>query len=305
MATWAVVATVKAPSDKVLAFVAHHLSLGARTISLYFDDPDDPAADAVAALPEPPRARITVTRCTADHWAAMGNRHDRHQNRQARNARDAYTRCASAWLAHVDVDEFILPSRPVDAVLDAAQPTDLVVRMEPFEAMHDPALPDDIYTARLFRGPIKHDFWRLRKPALGIYKKVMRDGLLSHSVGKAFFRTGVPGLSPRLHGGMLKGTRIRAPEFQPDLRLLHFHAQDMQVWLDALPFRLTRGAYQYNPPLQAYLAAATDQERAAFYRTTQTLHPDIADIMLEVGIAVETNLDLRAKVAALKDASLP
>ena len=39
--SWAVVATVKAPQDKVLACVAHHLSIGAAQVFLYFDDPDD------------------------------------------------------------------------------------------------------------------------------------------------------------------------------------------------------------------------------------------------------------------------
>ena len=59
MPSWAVVATVKAAEEKVLAFVAHHLSLGAARIYLYFDDPDDPAHAAVAGL-----HRVTATRCT-------------------------------------------------------------------------------------------------------------------------------------------------------------------------------------------------------------------------------------------------
>ena len=40
MASWSLVATVKAPEEKVLAFAAHHLSLGANHLWLYFDDPD-------------------------------------------------------------------------------------------------------------------------------------------------------------------------------------------------------------------------------------------------------------------------
>lgn len=305
MASWSVVATVKAAEDKVLAFLAHHLSLGAHHIHIYFDDPDDPAPDIIATLPDAQRSRITATRCTAEHWAAMGNRQERHQNRQARNARDAYQHCTADWLVHIDVDEFILPAGPVGDILDTARPDEILVRMEPFEAMHDPTLTDDIYTARLFRGPIKHDFWRLRNPTLGKYRKIMRDGLLSHSVGKAFFRAGVRGLAPRLHGGMLRGTRIKAPGFQPDLRLLHFHAQDMTAWLAAVPFRITRGAYQYNPPLQAFLAAASNEDRVAFYLATQTMDAEIADIFKEVGIAVEADLGLRAKVAALRNGTLP
>ena len=155
MATWSLVATVKAPVPKVLAFLAHHLSLGADHIHIYFDDPDDPTPDAIASLPVRVQTRITATLCTADHWARMGKRHDQHQNRQSRNARDAYQRCTTAWLGHIDVDEFILPGRPVTEILDTTRSTDLLVRMEPFEAMHDDALPDDICTARVFRGALR------------------------------------------------------------------------------------------------------------------------------------------------------
>lgn len=299
MATWSLVATVKAPKAKVLAFVAHHLALGAHHISLYFDDPDDPAHAAVAGLP-----RVTATLCTDAHWAAMGNRHDRHQNRQSRNARDAYQTCTTDWLGHIDVDEFILPDRPVAGILDMAAPADLLLRMEPFEAMHDPGLPDDIYTARLFRGAIQHDYWQLRHPCLGRYRTLIRDGMLSHSVGKVFFRVGIRGLAPRLHSGMLGKTRIAVPDFHPAMRLLHFHAQDRQAWLDAVPFRVTRGAYQYKPPLQAYLATATPDEIAAFYQRTQTVAPAVAATLLEVGRAVTADLGLSAKVSALKTGTL-
>jgi Glycosyl transferase family 2 len=300
MATWSLVATVKAPEAKVLAFIAHHLSLGAQHIWLYFDDPDDTAHAAVAGHP-----RITATLCTADHWSAMGSRHDRHQNRQSRNARHTYELCDSDWMGHIDVDEFILPDRAVADILDTAPANDLLVRMEPFEAMHDPDLPDDIYTARLFRGAIRHEFWPLRSGALGDYRMLIRDGMLSHTVGKVFFRTGVRGLRPRLHSGLLNKTRIAVPDFHPEMRLLHFHAQDRQAWLDAVPFRITRGAYQYKALLQAYLAGASTEEITAFYRRTQTMPPEIAATMLEVGRAVTADLGLGAKVAAFKDGTLP
>lgn len=294
--SWAVVATVKAPEDKVLAFVAHHLSLGATRIFLYFDDPEDPAQAAVARL-----ARVTSTVCTDDYWTGRGGRHDRHQNRQSRNARDAYGRCGTDWLTHIDVDEFILPQRPMgDLLADIPKETPLA-KLEPFEAMHDPLLPDDIYTACEFRGAIRHEHWPLRRGALGPYREFNRDGLLSHSNGKVIFRTGIKGLAPRLHSVFLKGKRLDAPDWHPELKLLHFHAQDRQAWRMALPFRLTRGAYMYRPGLQAFLQGATPEEIDTFYLQTQVLSPDTRAALQAVGRVIITDLGLRQKVRALQD----
>lgn len=296
---WGLVTTVKAAPEKVLAFVAHHLSLGCARIWLYFDDPEDPAFDIVADI-----AQVTPVRCDETRWATAGTRPDRHQNRQSRNAQAAYRACRLPWLGHIDVDEFIWPSRPVSEILGSLPPDQLTLRMEPFEAMHDPALPDDIFTARLFRGPLKNRFSHLREPVLGSYAGVLPEGHLSHTNGKSFFRTGIPGLSPRLHGAFLNKERLPGPPFDRRLPLLHFHAQDRVAWLAALPFRLTRGAYQYHPELQALLATAGPEEIAFFYDRTQCLTADTTALLRDEGRLITADLSLRALVSALAQASI-
>ena len=295
MSGWGLVATVKAPEEKVLAFVAHHLSLGASRIFLYFDDPDDPVHATVAKL-----RRVTATRCTQAYWAERGPRHERHQNRQARNARDAYRRCNLDWLGHIDVDEFLYSPRPVADILAEVPPATQVIKLEPFEAMHDPDLPDDIYTAREFRGAIRHEHWPLRRRVLGDYRAVIRDGMLSHTVGKVIFRTGIKGLFPRLHSVMLNGVRLPTPDWHPEVKLLHFHAQDRAAWREALPFRLTRGAYQYRPLLQDYLQKATADEIDAFYARTQVLTLEVIPDLVAAGRLILADLGLREKLRDLQ-----
>jgi hypothetical protein len=292
MASWGLVATVKAPEEKVQAFVAHHLSLGAAHIWLYFDDPEDPAHATLARHP-----RVTATLCDATYWQGK-NRHDRHQNRQARNAREAYRQADVDWLGHIDVDEFVLSTRPVAAVLSEMPARDPVLKLEPFEALHDPALTDDIYTARAFRGSLRSLPPALLLRVLGEDRKIVPEGLFSHRVGKVFFRTGIKGLSPRLHSVMLQGERLATPHWHPDLKLLHFHAQDRQAWLTALPFRLTRGAYQFRAELQAYLASADPAEIDHFYSRTQVQAADTADDLLAAGRLILADLGLRQKVRA-------
>ncbi|WP_157971129.1 glycosyltransferase family 2 protein [Pseudogemmobacter bohemicus] len=300
-ASWALVATVKAPGEKILAFLAWHLDLGAAEITLCFDEPADPALAAIAARGLP---GVRLIACDEAHWQALGGRPGRHQNRQAKNARMVYRKGGADWLGHIDVDEFIWPVRPVSEVLGCLPARDILCRMAPFEAMHDPDLPDDIYTARIFRGALKQPHAALRVPVLGEYAEILPEAMLSHSAGKVFFRSGVPGLSPRLHGAFIGGERLPGPEFHPGLRLLHFHAEARQDWLAALPFRLTRGAYQYRPGMQAWLAAASPGQIADFYRVTQMLHPETADLLRGAGRLVEAQLDLRRRIAGLSESGL-
>jgi Glycosyl transferase family 2 len=300
MATWGLVATVKASEDKVLAFAAHHLSIGADHLALYFDDPDMPLPPALLHHP-----KVTLTLCDDAHWAKVGNkRPPEHQNRQSRNARHAYQSAKTDWLVHIDVDEFIHTPRPLTQILDHTAHDTIAMKFEPYEAMHDPLLPDDIYTSREFRGAIRHEHWRFRKPALGEFRKVIRDGMLSHTVGKVICRTGIPRLAPKIHTVRIGGDHVPTPHWNDELKLLHFHAQDRKAWLAALPFRLTRGAYQFRAELQAYLSKAGPEEIDAFYLRTQILPMDLARDLQEVGRVLIVDLNLRQKVAMLKGMTL-
>jgi hypothetical protein len=301
MATWSLVSTVKAPEEKVLAFVAYHLSLGVDHIWLFFDDPAQPVPEPLATHP-----RVTVTRCDEGHWMnACKKRPPQHQNRQTQNARLTYRELVTTdWIVHIDVDEFLLPARPIAAILDGIDGETIAMRLEPFEAMHDPLLPDDIYTSREFRGALRHEFWPRRRAALGPYRKVIRDGMLSHSVGKTMFRTRVPGLLPRLHAVMVNKEIIAPANWQPEIKLLHFHAQDKVAWLAAVPFRMTKGAYQFRPELQGFLAEASPDEIDKFYRRTQILPTYLRDELVQDGRVIIADLGLRQKVQALRNGAL-
>lgn len=289
---WGLASTVKATADQVRAFVAHHLSLGASELWLFFDDPSDGVMEHVSGLP-----RVRCIPCDEAHWARMGQRPDRHQNRQGRNMKMAYRRTKLPWLGHIDVDEYLLPRRPVGEVLAETHPDQIELRMCPWEALHDPGLPDDIFTARAFRAPIRGEArGHLKDAAFGPYADAMKAGVLSHYVGKCFFRTGVEGLDPRLHGAFVGGVRLPGFAHHPDIALLHFHAESPERWLDKLDFRLSRGAYQYNLPLAAWLTQATGEQRAAFYARVQSPNAGVRAALREAGALIEVDLRLRDKI---------
>lgn len=299
MARWGICTTLKAPLPQVLAFVAHHLELGADRIWLYFDDPNDPAIDVVAQLP-----RVETTRCDAAYWAGFkAGRPDQHQNRQGQNMRRCYKWVDMPWICHIDVDEFILANGLVAGALDTTPQDVTMVRMSPWEALHDPGLIDDIFTARHFRAALRGKRWKAdRNIVFGNYAFLLPEGTLSHASGKCFFRTGLRKFHPRLHGAVGIGVGPAGAHRHADLALLHFHAQDRTQWLDRLPFRLERGAYRENIGLTTYLQICGEAGLIKFYDRVQTARPDMLDHLREIGALIETDLNLSAKVAKLRSA---
>lgn len=292
MTDWGICTTVKAPADQVRAFVAYHLQLGAAHIWVHFDDPEDPAADCIR------HPDVTTIRCSDDYWTGyIGKRPERHQNRQGRNMHRIYKTEALPWIAHIDIDEYLLPDGDIGAALDALPQELSMLRMAPWEALHDPALPDDIFTARHFRAPLAgaaHEAARER--VFGRYAPLLASGVLSHAAGKCFFRTGLARFEPRLHGAFRAGSRVPGGAFCEKVKLLHFHAEDPGRWRDRLRFRLTRGAYQYNPALQEWLLAASATEIDAFYQAVQTATPDTLRRLGAEGILCEAALTLRERI---------
>lgn len=300
MADWGICATIKAPVEQVLAFVAHHLSLGARQIWLFLDDPDDPAFQALKGI-----SGVTATVCDDAYWRdTCKTRPDTHQNRQSRNMRGVYNLAALPWIAHLDVDEFLLPSRPIGDIL-GDQPADkILLRMAPWEALSNPDLADDIFTANQFRAALKgaaHATARLL--AFGRYAALLEDGVLSHAAGKCFFQSGFSGVQPRLHGAFRNGTRLQGGSFHQDIAVLHFHAEDANRWKQRLAFRLTKGAYQFNPALQKYLTDASPSDIDDFYTAVQRPDKATRDYLANEGLLIEAKLYLRNKVEGLLNRS--
>ena len=135
-ATWGLVATIKTDPQEAQRFAAWHLSLGAAHLWVFVDDAD-PAT--IAALRHP---AITVTATDAAFWA--GRRPGKHQVRQAANATRAAVLAHNLdWLAHIDVDEFLLPdTQTVAQTLGALPPEASCARIRPAEALADAGAAD-------------------------------------------------------------------------------------------------------------------------------------------------------------------
>ncbi len=296
MAEWGICTTVKAPLIEVEAFVAHHLSLGASQIWLHFDDPDDPAIPAISSV-----LGVTAVRCDADYWVDNGGkRPPRIEGRQSANIRRVYKSGLLPWVAHIDIDEFIHPVTHVGAALDQIDADDPIVRMRPWEALYAP-VTDFPFAPGLFRAPIRPATVPLLFDRLfGDYSPLMERGSLSHAAGKAFYRSGVEGLRPKIHTARLKGRPSTGYPFNDDLRLLHFHAQNKTAWINALPRRLKSGSYGGAPAMADFLAHATADQINAFYDAVMMNNAKWEQSCRKRDLLIEVDLNLPAKVANLR-----
>ena len=120
-----VVGTMDEPAPLILAWVAHHLNLGAAEAHVYLDRPN-PAAEA--ALRDLPGCFVTV--CDDAYWAANARRQRplRHTARQKFNATDVYRNRPLDWVLQVDADEFLDPMGDLAAELAALEARTVRVR---------------------------------------------------------------------------------------------------------------------------------------------------------------------------------
>lgn len=302
-ATWGIVSTIRAPARAILDFAAHHLDLGAHRLILHLDE-DCP--EARAALAGHPRCKVIL--CDAAYWAGR-KRPEAHQARQSFNATRAYRRNPGVdWLAHVDVDEFLWPARPIAdqlAALPAEAPT---ARVRPIEAL----APVDAAPGLWFKGCAvqarQRDAQTARiYPTYGAY---LNGGFLSHAFGKIFVRTGLEGVKLRIHNAFgPDGAKIANDHDLDHTLLCHLHAPTWEDWQRAYRYRLAHGSYRaelkgngtagitMNALFSAIEADGGEVALRAFYDEVCTATPELRARLEAEGHLHHADLDLDAKRA--------
>ncbi len=239
--TWGIVATVKAPVKTVLDFAAYHLELGADVIHIYLDDSNP---QSYAALSDHPKLRVTC--CDAAYWQkTFGNRPGKQERRQSANAMHAYNKAAqTAWMTHIDVDEFLHSSSDLGTQLAQLCANCITAQVRPVEALSHETGTDS--PATYFKACSPKRPQRLRQSAkiYPEYGKYLDGGFLSHSNGKVFFRTEVQQLSIRIHRVFINETSNPGLQLLTDTELYHMHGETWEHWYEHFPLRYKFGAYK-------------------------------------------------------------
>ena len=302
MTRWGVVSTLRGSARDILGFAAHHLDLGADALYLFLDEENPQAFDALSSHP-----RIQVWTCDAAHWSwRKRQRPDKHQVRQTANASFMYRRTDLDWLAHIDIDEFLWPARPIADLLAAVPPDMPLARVRPVEAIDGDA---DLYKAFIPIGPDRDSIVQALYPTYGAF---VLGGFLSHVQGKLFLRTGMTHVSFRIHNVFQDGEMLRHRYQLPETELCHRHAPDWDHWLRHYRFRLKQGSYQPgmapNVPreigglnmheLLSWIEA--DQGEAGlreFYDELSAVDPRVRARLEDHGMILHRPLDLDRKLA--------
>ena len=232
---WGITATIKAPTPEILAWAAYHIDLGAAHIRVYLDDGNPTAFQALSDHP-----KVTPILCDETHWQDLnGKRPGKHQIRQTLNATQAYRQMTEVdWLAHIDVDEFLIPNKDLAVVLGSTPPDVITARVRPMEQLSG----GDGTAFKDFMPPRHRD--RLSAEIYPTYGEYLKGGFLSHVAGKIFVRMGQKNVKLRIHNAFRGPDQIEETIELDDVRLAHCHAPSWEAWYAHFRYRHKKGSYR-------------------------------------------------------------
>ncbi len=293
---WGVVSLIKAPLADIARFAAYHLDLGADRLHVFLDEP---APETAAFLSRHPK--ITVTTCDSAFWTGQKKpRMKAHQMRQVWVATQAYQDTDVDWLAHLDVDEFLLPPAPVSSLLAKVPSHDAVLRMAPVELLAGSQGQELFKLQRKFAGQPKAVLEAIY-PNFGAH---LPDGFVSHREGKNFARTGLDGIRLGIHTVLQDGALITNRTRIDGFFVGHAHAPSWEFFRDHMTFRMTRGSYRKSDEEKFRLLDILDflqREEGEdglrlFFREVCEATPELVNALDRHDMLLRFPLELDAKV---------
>jgi hypothetical protein len=292
-ATWHVASVLKEPLNVTLRFVAWYLDQGAERITLFFDDPQDPAIGVLSDTPE-----VNCIPCTPDFWETLGLSPEvRFTKRQNAAITSAYRGQVHGWLLNVDSDEFLALREGRISDLLAAQPDEVqAVRVLTAELVQPVPARDDMQ----FRCPMERDVARRVYQNNTRFFGPRRKGLMGHPQGKSLTRAGLKRARLRQHWAEIPG-QGRAHEVELGVAdgayLLHMIGEDFATWRKKVPWRMASAGFTHALTDQVAAALESDDAEAALQEIYAGLHELDADALARLhseGVGVSLSLDLDA-----------
>ncbi|MEE4218317.1 MAG: glycosyltransferase family 2 protein [Xanthomonadales bacterium] len=288
-------ATVKAPLAILQPWINYHLHSGIGRMVLYFDDPRDPAINAVQGIEQ-----VTAIPCSDRHWQDVGfSRPEYFGEVQVLNVNHGFALAAGmgcTWAAHIDCDELILPLKPVGVLLGRSWADAL--KMTVLEAVSERFDYDNIFDARLFRRVPN----RLQVLAAGLLgcRHSVRYGeyFRGHTESKMLVRLNAGVTRMGIHKPIECRDAVRIERCR-EIQLLHFDCVGFSDWDRKWGSRLevTYNTDGWRPARQRQFAAyreATDKDigaREALFRDLHMIPGRETTTLKRLGLLTTVELD--------------
>jgi hypothetical protein len=223
---WGVVAQVREPLELLIPFVAHHLGAGASRVTLFMDDPDDPAIPVLEGIPG-----VDVVPCDAAHWSLIpGGRPARKLDRQVANFTFAHAESDLDWIAHIDADEYIVAPGGVRRLLRRLGARDGWINLPPLERVWTESDTRDTLFGGHLRSALPGGVREVREIFGTGMPQLEPSGLAGHHGGKVLAPVGAD-LTFRMHRAQGPDGEARIPPSEVgEIALVHFEALTQKHW---------------------------------------------------------------------------
>lgn len=293
--TWGVATTMNEDIDQAIAFAAYHIALGADEVVLFGEDPD--------ALPIELSAHPKITVVLVDDQIMSDAQRQRLPNRNARKAfyfNRARRDLALDWLAMLDTDEFLAPTRPIPEILSEVPADAAFLQLSVIEQF---AGSKDAY-----RPPARD--WSLTKRSIRelfpTYHAYVANLILGPSDPRLFIRAKLADI--RVGNFVIKYEKRPATNgFTPaDLVVAHNHVQSFKAFLDAAPRRLDQGyarrerdTIDIKTTLEALDTDPESSELEEFFTEIASARPEVISALETSGDLKRIDLELDRKIEML------
>ncbi|MEP6196972.1 MAG: glycosyltransferase family 2 protein [Erythrobacter sp.] len=276
---------------QIARFIAFHLDLGANRVHLHLDVPDHELATRLS------HPKVRFTQCDDAYWDGKPTRaRSTHQMRQAYNATRVYRITQLDWLAHIDLDEFILaPARMAD-LLAKVDPNAPFVAMLPAEMLDCEGDPHH------FKRPVHKAIKRQIYPTYGAH---VSGGFIGTQSPKVIARSGLHDIRLGIHALRHKGRIVGEGAQIEELDLGHAHAPDFETFQKHVTYRLEKGSYhdrkgklnKQGHLIRVLMDDPDPDALRAFHKELCSAAPERLDVLAAHDMLITRTLDLDTKVA--------
>lgn len=259
------ISTIKASLRETLMFVYYHLNVGVDQIIIFFDDPNDKAADYLQDF-----ERVTCVRCDDFYWKQNGGtKSPAIEDRQVINNNNGLVMARDRgfqWAIFIDNDELVYTDSSLKDILSRINGD--VIRFKIYEAVSEKEHYDSLFDTALFKTSARSI--QIKAAMLLGCKRAFFEGryFRGHMDSKVAVRVNADIIKMYIHGPQLSEKGIVERKTNK-IKLLHYDCVGIDAWkskrLGRLEKSSVKGLRGHIKKQQELFASALSRDGAALH----------------------------------------